>query len=174
MTVSALCFSLKIISAITVGVDEIILQLCISPPLGIMADSISAAVVPGAKLVPTTTYGPAVPRMLSSSPGLFAVVPLRCDWVTAASKSRSFLFCRTSWVSRGGRAVRTALDCCVSWFDVLRMSGFGLGVPELERWYAYRKGQWPAHCIADKCNCLCYASPAGQATSGAGSPIAIT
>jgi len=55
MTLSALFFSLKTISAMTVGEEVKILQLCISPPLGIMADSISAAVVPGAKLLPTTT-----------------------------------------------------------------------------------------------------------------------
>lgn len=51
----------------TVGEEVMTLQLCIFPPLGTMADSISAAVVPGAKLLPITTYGPAIPRMLSSS-----------------------------------------------------------------------------------------------------------
>lgn len=68
----------------TVGVDVMTLQLCISPPLGIIADSMSAAVVPGAKLLPMTTYGPAVPRMLISSPKPRGL-PLRGDWVTAAS-----------------------------------------------------------------------------------------
>lgn len=68
----------------TVGVDVIILQLSISPPLGIIADSMSAAVVPGAKLLPMTTYGPAVPRMLISSPNV-RELPFRGDWVTAAS-----------------------------------------------------------------------------------------
>lgn len=44
------------------------MQLNIGPPLGCIADSMSAAVVPGAKLLPTTRYGPgAVPRMVISS-----------------------------------------------------------------------------------------------------------
>lgn len=43
------------------------MQLSIAPPLGCIADSISAAVVPGAKLLPITRYGPgAVPRIFIS------------------------------------------------------------------------------------------------------------
>lgn len=63
----------------TVGAELMILQLCISPPLGTIADSMSAAVVPGAKLLPITTYGPAVPRMLISSARPLDATPLRGD-----------------------------------------------------------------------------------------------
>ena len=84
ITLSALCLSTNTISAMTVGVEVMILQLCISPALGTMADSISAAVVPGAKLLPITTYGPARPRMLSSS--LAPLVPPFCK----PSYERSF------------------------------------------------------------------------------------
>ena len=90
----------------TVGEAVSILQLCISPPLGIIADSMSAAVVPGAKLLPMTTYGPAVPLILISSPGRLGATPLRGDWDTAVSKRRSFLTCRERGFSRGGRTTR--------------------------------------------------------------------
>ena len=64
ITFSAPALSVNTISAMTVGVDATILQRWISPPIGSIADSMSAAVVPGAKLLPCTTYGPAKPRIL--------------------------------------------------------------------------------------------------------------
>lgn len=65
----------------TVGEDDNILQLCRTPVLGTMADSMSAAVVPGAKLLPITTYGPAKPRMLNPS-----LEPLMIVFCTASYK----------------------------------------------------------------------------------------
>ena len=88
MTFSAPALSMKTISAITVGDEVIILQLVISPPIGVMADSMSADVVPGAKLLPTTTYGPAKPRMLIPVPAARTViwlsVPFEAYSVSAA------------------------------------------------------------------------------------------
>lgn len=57
-TLSAPCLSAKAISAVTVGYVDTTLQLTIAPPTGSSADWISAAVVPGAKLLPITTNGP--------------------------------------------------------------------------------------------------------------------
>ena len=55
------------------------MQLNIGPPLGCIADSMSAAVVPGAKLLPTTRYGPgAVPRMLISPSSVPTLSWARC------------------------------------------------------------------------------------------------
>ena len=55
------------------GFEETSLQLLTSPPTGCIAASMSAAVVPGAKLLAITTYGPAddgfaMPRMLIEGP----------------------------------------------------------------------------------------------------------
>jgi hypothetical protein len=50
----------------TLGEVEINLQPDMSPPMGAMTLSMSAAVVPGAKLLATTQYGPAAPRMVIS------------------------------------------------------------------------------------------------------------
>ena len=89
ITFSAPLLSMKTISAITVGDEVMTLQLVISPPIGVMADSMSAAVVPGAKLLPTTTYGPASPRMLIPIPaprtvtGLLA--PFKVESVCSAA-----------------------------------------------------------------------------------------
>jgi hypothetical protein len=65
MTVSAAVTSAKPISAMTVGLAEMSLQYSRSPPTLRITLSMSAAVVPGAKLLATTTYGPpAAPLML--------------------------------------------------------------------------------------------------------------
>ena len=65
---SAFDFSETTISATTVGDVLTILQSSISPPEGNIADSMSAAVVPGAKFSPQTVKGPdAEPRILISS-----------------------------------------------------------------------------------------------------------
>lgn len=52
------------ISTIKMGFDLTIRQLTISPPTGVMALSMSAAVVPGAKFCAMTVNGPARPRMV--------------------------------------------------------------------------------------------------------------
>lgn len=52
------------ISTIMMGFDLTIRQLTISPPTGVMALSMSAAVVPGAKFCAMTVNGPARPRMV--------------------------------------------------------------------------------------------------------------
>ena len=51
------------ISAITIGRCLMMRQLSMMPPTGVMALSMSAAVVPGAKFWAITTYGPASPRI---------------------------------------------------------------------------------------------------------------
>ena len=56
----------------TVGEAVSILHLTISPPVDMRAASISAAVVPGAKLLPITVNGPsgaAIPLILTSPLG---------------------------------------------------------------------------------------------------------
>lgn len=68
ITASAPSLLSNTISAITIGVVFNNRQLVTSPPYGVMALSISAAVVPGAKFCAITTNGPANPRMLI--PGL--------------------------------------------------------------------------------------------------------
>lgn len=68
MTASAPARSVKHISAITVGDDATSLQYIISPPTLAMTLSMSAAVVPGTKLLAMTMYGPpAAPLMLISA-----------------------------------------------------------------------------------------------------------
>jgi len=47
----------------TFGLSLMIRQLNATPPTGVVALSISAAVVPGAKFLAMTMYGPAIPRM---------------------------------------------------------------------------------------------------------------
>jgi hypothetical protein len=53
-------------STMTVGLEDKSLHPSVSPPIGLMTASISAAVVPGAKLLAMTVHGPpvAAPRML--------------------------------------------------------------------------------------------------------------
>lgn len=69
MTWSASPTFVKPISAMTVGCAASSLQNCRSPPTLRITLSMSAAVVPGAKLLATTTYGPpAAPLMLMLPP----------------------------------------------------------------------------------------------------------
>jgi hypothetical protein len=58
MAFSAAHLSANVISAVTVGCCEVTQQLNICPDNGSIADWISAAVVPGAKLLPITTKDP--------------------------------------------------------------------------------------------------------------------
>lgn len=67
MAFSAADFSSNASSAVTVGCCDVTQQLRICPEMGSMAAWISAAVVPGAKLLPTTTKGPE-PAPLMESP----------------------------------------------------------------------------------------------------------
>lgn len=115
ITLSALLLSANIISAMTVGVEVMILQLCISPTVGTIADSISAAVVPGAKLLPITTYGPARPRMLN--PSLAPLILTFCKASCRRSFRRSLRGVRPiGFESAGLRAARLRglLACCRS------------------------------------------------------------
>lgn len=76
MTLSASPASVKPISAMTVGVAATSLQNCRSPPTLRITLSMSAAVVPGAKLLAITTYGPpAAPLMLMLPPFAAAFFP---------------------------------------------------------------------------------------------------
>lgn len=68
MTLSPPSRETNTISAMRKGFVLTILQLTISPPTGVMALSISAAVVPGAKFWPRRAYGPARPRMVRPLP----------------------------------------------------------------------------------------------------------
>lgn len=54
----------------TVDADVVTLHFRTGPPIGAMALSISAAVVPGAKFSAITTAGPAIPRMEMPVEGL--------------------------------------------------------------------------------------------------------
>jgi len=51
------------ISAMTLGLSAMRRQLSATPPTGVIALSISAAVVPNAKFFAMTIYGPAIPRI---------------------------------------------------------------------------------------------------------------
>lgn len=75
----------------TIGSVLSSLQLCTSPPTGVTALSMSAAVVPGAKFCAITTGGPARPRMvrpplllLPLLLGHGLLLPFR--WVAAAAR----------------------------------------------------------------------------------------
>ena len=70
---SAVHLSAKAISAVTDGLCEITRQLNTGPEVGSRADWMSAAVVPGAKLLPTTTKGPEAPLMDRPGLGLWMV-----------------------------------------------------------------------------------------------------
>jgi hypothetical protein len=69
ITLSAPSLLSKTISAITIGFVLTIRQLLINPPTGVIALSMSAAVVPGAKFCASTTNGPARPRIVKPFSG---------------------------------------------------------------------------------------------------------
>lgn len=80
-----MAFSTKTISAMMVGLADMILHeiASIGPFVSVTivcrADSMSAAVVPGAKLLASTTNGPAAPLMLRPGPrGKAGVETLTC------------------------------------------------------------------------------------------------
>lgn len=73
MTLSAPSLLSKTISAMTIGCCFSTRQLVTMPPTGVMALSMSAAVVPGAKFCAITTNGPASPLMVM--PLLNALAP---------------------------------------------------------------------------------------------------
>jgi hypothetical protein len=85
ITASAMAFSAKTISATIVGVEDMMRQevVSIEPLVSVTivcrADSMSAAVVPGAKLLASTMKGPAAPLMLRPGPrGSGGVETLTC------------------------------------------------------------------------------------------------
>ena len=140
ITSSAPPLSMKTISAITVGDDVMTRQECISPPTGIIADSISADVVPGAKLLPTTVYGPASPRILIPMPAswtfLLVFTPLICLPVVTWLLALVFL---RFWLFEDSLDVREPRDGCGLWSlwrscpHAASMFDFTLGAFDLER-----------------------------------------
>lgn len=89
ITLSAPLFSTNCISTMTVGLALVSLQPIISPPTGVMTASISAAVVPGAKLLATTVQpeGCAAPRMLIPPAGLVGATWLYDALVDCSGRS---------------------------------------------------------------------------------------
>lgn len=111
-TLSAPSFVSNTISAMTFGFSAMITQLITSPPMGAIALSISAAVVPGARFFATTQNGPvAVPRIDIDAPGLDE--PTMLNWLFNAGEEAEFdkalrslsewlLLLRTARGPRGG------------------------------------------------------------------------
>ena len=85
----------------TVGEELISLQLSISPPTPAITASMSAAVVPVAKLLATTTYGTAMPLMCMFSPFPF----LRTLTLLSSSSLDS-----SDWRLEYARLPRSSLD----------------------------------------------------------------
>ena len=67
------------------------IQEIIGPPTGSMADWMSALLVPGAKLLATTTYGPAFPLMLKPLPAA------ELSWSSACLRSAGPPSPRSIW-----------------------------------------------------------------------------
>jgi hypothetical protein len=78
-TLSAPSLDSKIISAMTLGLSVIMRQLRHTPPIGVIALSISSAVVPGAKFFAMTIYGPASPLIDIALDALAG--PMTLNWV---------------------------------------------------------------------------------------------
>lgn len=78
-TLSAPSFVSKTSSAMTLGLSEMIRQFNTFPPTGVMALSISAAVVPRARFLIMTIDGPASPRIDIPGPGF--AVPTILNWL---------------------------------------------------------------------------------------------
>lgn len=140
ITFSAPLFSAKAISANTVGEEVMTLQLKISPPIGVMADSMSAAVVPGAKLLPTTIYGPASPRILIPFPAprtfTWLLTPFVSELVCSAAKRRLSLVIRALESFRGSCETREAWGLLIwwrSWPHEPFTFGFGFGIVDVDR-----------------------------------------
>jgi hypothetical protein len=73
----------------TLGLSVIIRQLRATPPIGVIALSISAVVVPGAKFLAMTTYGPASPLIEIPDDGFLALTMLTWS-ATAEDESEPF------------------------------------------------------------------------------------
>jgi hypothetical protein len=125
MAFSADNFSANVISAVTVGCCEVTQQLNICPVKGSRADWMSAAVVPGAKLLPITTKGPELAPRIVRPTGLSRTVDcplagLRAERRRASSGRRlARLGCEF--------AARTGADCVRRFFVVF-------DVAEAEGW----------------------------------------
>jgi hypothetical protein len=83
-TLSAPSLDSKIISAMTLGLSVIMRQLRHTPPIGVIALSISSAVVPGAKFFAMTIYGPASPLIDIALDALAG--PMTLNWVFRAGE----------------------------------------------------------------------------------------
>ena len=82
-------------------------QLSMGPETGSSADWISAAVVPGAKLLPTTMKGPEAPLMDRSLPGLRIIA---CPWPDSRAERTRSAFGRRGFV----RVARDRADATVA------------------------------------------------------------
>ena len=104
MILSAPSLLSNTISAMTIGLDFSSRQLLTTPPTGVIAFSISAAVVPGAKFCAMTTNGPASPRI---------VIPLLKPPPRAGSEADG-LTCRSDLISACATcaARRCGCGCC--------------------------------------------------------------
>ena len=94
ITASAMAFSANTISAMMVGLEDMMrhdvvsMWPLVSVTIVCSADSMSAAVVPGAKLLASTTNGPAAPLMLRPGPwGSGGVETLTCCLLLTAVAS---------------------------------------------------------------------------------------
>jgi hypothetical protein len=133
-TFSAPDLSANTISAATLGCFEVILQSIKSPPTDSIADSISAAVVPGAKLFPNTTHGPgAVPLMAIPAP-LFRIVLCPPSGRRADTRRSSF-----EWrlLAEDGRDRKEVLLNCEEGL----LAGLVLKLADAERWTKTKKAK---------------------------------
>lgn len=131
MVFSADHLSAKVISAVTAGYCEVIQQFITEPQTGSKADWMSAAVVPGAKLLPMTTNGPELaPLMLIPPPELSRIVDcpfvgLRAEIKRFSSGRRLFLDLEREAFEGAGGAADTA--------GLLFGFGFGFELVDAER-----------------------------------------
>lgn len=99
-------------SAMTFGCSAMMTQLMTTPPTGVIALSMSAAVVPGARFFATTGYGPASPRI--DIPAVDFDLPTMLNWLLRAGdeavlfnalRNRSPCVLRPALGPRGGICV---------------------------------------------------------------------
>lgn len=95
MTLSAPSLDAKTISTMMNGFVFTMRQSSISPPIGVMALSTSAAVVPGAKFCAMTVKGPASPRIDMPCGGART---LTCCWTVWSTSMRSSAAARRAFL----------------------------------------------------------------------------
>ena len=89
------------------GFSAMITQLTTTPPTGVIALSISAVVVPGARFLAITKYGPARPRM--DIPTADFEFPTMLNWLLRAGEDAVLFNAfrnRSPWVVRPARGLR--------------------------------------------------------------------